>query len=530
MRHYRRPPTQMRHNFPVCLLLLLLSPVPRAQPQQADKAQQHARQGIALAQAHDWAAAERELEAAVAAAPSTALYHAQLASVLGLEGKWRESLKNFEQAVALEPANLSYRRETAAVQWQLGQVNGAEKSLAYVLKAQPGDARSTVLLGLVRESQQRYSEAAALLDSQYDLTVSQPDWTVALFEASIKNGANDDTSRVIQVLETRAGDSAWTSALARCAEIAASNGDMEKTLSLFALIPAVSPGRQMAGLKLATVLYQSSRLPQARQVLEQLQKQDDGDVEDLLGKCLEAQHEWDLAVQAYQRAITFEPRKLAYFGDLVGLYLQLGQTDDAGDVSNRAVALFPDEAKAWVLKGDVELRTSAYQKAMESYTHASKLDPSSADVLLDLASLHFVAGETEEAVAQYKAGMARFPRDPRFYIFCAEVLLGEPDSAKTQLNAKILLQKAIALDPDSAEAHYQLGQLALQQQQWKEAEREFLLSVRSAPDRSKTHFALAQLYRRTGKSEDADKQFSVYQSLKEQEGHNAATNSPANKP
>jgi tetratricopeptide (TPR) repeat protein len=518
----------MLHSFPVSLLVLMLSVVPLSQAQQAEKAQQHARQGIASAQAHNWVAAERELQAAVAAAPSTALYHAQLASVLGLEGKWRESLKNFEQAVALEPANLSYRRETAAVQWQLGLMDGAEKNLAYVLKAQPGDARATVLLGLVRESQQRYSEAAALLDSQYDLTVSQPDWTVALFDASIKDGSKEDTSRVMRVLEARAGDSAWTSAIARCAEIAASNGDMEKTLSLFALIPAISPGRQMAGLNLATLLYQSSRLPEARQVLEQLQKQDDGDVEDLLGKCLEGQHEWDLAAQAYQRSIALEPHKLPYFEDLAALYLRLGRTEDAGEVSNRAVALFPNDAKAWILKGDVELRMSAYQKAMESYTHASKLDPSSADVLLDLASLRFVAGETEEAVAQYKMGMARFPRDPRFFISCAEVLLGEPDAAKTQLYAKTLLQRAVALDPGSSEAHYQLGQLALQQQRWKDAESEFLLSARSAPDRSKTHFALAQLYRRIGKNDDADKQFRLYQSLKEQEG--GAMRSPAGKP
>ena len=70
------------------------------------------------------------------------------------------------------------------------------------------------------------------------------------------------------------------------------------------------------------------------------------------------------------------------------------------------------------------------------------------------------------------------------------------------------------MDPGSAEAHYQLGQLALQQQHWKDAESEFLLSARSAPDRSKTHFALAQLYRRLRRTDDADKQFSLYQSLK----------------
>ena len=187
MRHYLRPPTQMRHNFPVSLFLLLLGLVARGQPQQAEKAQQHARQGIALAQAHDWAAAERELQAAVAAAPSTALYHAQLASVLGLEGKWRESLKNFEQAVAIEPANLSYRRETAAVQWQLGLMAGAEKNLAYVLKAQPATPEPRCCWGWCGSLHKGIARRQRCFDSQYDLTVSQPDWTVALFEAAMKN-------------------------------------------------------------------------------------------------------------------------------------------------------------------------------------------------------------------------------------------------------------------------------------------------------------------------------------------------------
>jgi uncharacterized protein HemY len=108
--------------------------------------------------------------------------------------------------------------------------------------------------------------------------------------------------------------------------------------------------------------------------------------------------------------------------------------------------------------------------------------------------------------------------------------LSEPDPSTTQPYAKTLLQKAVALDPESAEAHYQLGQLALQGQRWKDAEAEFLLSARYAPDRSKTHFALSQLYRRTGQNEEADQQFEIYQSLKSQESGVAAVSSPAGKP
>jgi len=532
MRHHRGTLGQMRCRFFDSLLLILLIPGSLAQSPLSTSAQEHARRGLALAQSHNWRLAEQELQAAVAAAPATALYRAQLASVLGLDGKWHESLKSFKKAVELEPANLNFRRETAAVQWQLGIIDDAEKNLDYVLKAQPSDPGASVLLGLVRESQGQYREAGELLDSQYDRVISQPDWTVALFEASLKNGDKEDAFRIMQVLEGRASDPSWTSAIARCAEIAARNDETGKAQTLSALIPSTSPLRHALALQLATAFYQAGNVPQARRSLEEFeaQGQPNGDSQNLLGKCLEAQHQWVSAVEAYKRSIALEPHKIDHFEDLVTLDLQLGRMEDAGQAADRAVALFPADAKAWILKGDVELRMSAYKKAMESYAHASKLDPSSADVLLDIASLHFVAGETDQAVAQYKAGMARFPNDPRFYISCAEVLLAEPDPTAKQPYAKTLLEKAVALDPESAEAHYQLGQLALQEQRWKDAEAEFLLSARHPPDRSKTHFALSQLYRRTGQNDEADQQFKIYQNLKLQESGVAAVSSPAGKP
>ncbi len=533
MRQHRGTLRQAHYCFLVSLLLSIPGSLAQSpHTASAQSAQEHARRGLALAQAHNWPLAEQELQAAVAASPATALYRAQLASVLGLDGKWRESLKSFKRAVELEPANLNFRRETAAVQWQLGMYEDAEKNLDYVLQAQPADAGASVLLGLVRESQGQYREAGQLLDAQYDRVISQPDWTVALFEASLKNGDKEDAFRIIQVLEGRASDSSWTSAIARCSDIAARNGDAEEAQTLFALLPRASPLRQALGLQLANAFYQGGNVLLARQMLEefQAQGQPNADVQNLLGKCLEAQHQWDSAVEAYRRSIALEPHRIEHFEDLVTLDLQLGRMEEAGQAADRAVAAFPSDAKAWVLKGDVELRMSAYMKAMDSYAHASKLNPSSADVLLDIASLHFVAGETGQAVAQYKAGMARFPKDPRFYISCAEVLLAEPDPSTTQPYAKSLLEKAIALDPESAEAHYQLGQLALQEQRWKEAEAEFLLSARYAPGRSKTHFALSQLYRRTGQNEEAEQQFKVYQSLKSQESGVAVVGSPAGKP
>ena len=163
------------------------------------------------------------------------------------------------------------------------------------------------------------------------------------------------------------------------------------------------------------------------------------------GKCFESEHQTSLAVQAYSKAIEIDPSHVARYDDLVSLLMELGKTNDALEWAKRAVAVAPKNARAWVLKGNVELRTNAYKDAIESYARASKLDSSDADTILLMGGVHFIAGENGAAIAAYKTGMQRFPNDSRFYIACAEVLAGSPDSLELHARLEALLKKALEL-------------------------------------------------------------------------------------
>ncbi len=433
-------------DFLAGLLLGLLAPAAGAG--KLEDAQAHAKQGIALAQARDWAAAEHELQLATLAAPTVALYHAQLGSVLGLEGRWPQALASLEKAVKLEPASIPYRREAAAVQWQLGRANDAEKNLNYVLLKVPGDPGATLLLGLVADAQGDYEKAVQLLQSQFASAVVQPDRALIFCHAWYASHQTIDAGRLIESLRSHAEEAAWGDTIARCTGLAASAGNLPDAKSLFAVVP-------------------------------------------------ETASDWPQVAD-----------------DVIALALSLGKTDDAVSVAHRAVEVQPGDARTWVLKGDVELRLNAYKDALQSYTHASELDPSNADAVLDIGGVQFLAGDTDQAIAEYKRGIERFPKDARFYVACAETLLGAPEPGESTAYAESLLTKALALDPQSAEAHYQLGQLALQQGRLPQAESELSASLTSRPDRSKVHFALSSVYRRMGRPDDAAKQFAIYQQLK----------------
>jgi Tfp pilus assembly protein PilF len=111
----------------------------------------------------------------------------------------------------------------------------------------------------------------------------------------------------------------------------------------------------------------------------------------------------------------------------------------------------------------------------------------------------------------------------RFYVSNAEMLLASPDALRLHAEAKTLLEKALKVAPQSAQAHYLLGQIALQEGKLKEAEEDFLRSLASDPDRSKTHFALSRVYRRMERTDQAAKEFAIYEKLKEREESGGTT-------
>ena len=514
------------------LLLAVLLAVHDVAAQNPSEAQDHARLGISLAREGRLPEAEQELREAVRSAPGVASHRAQLASILGLQGKWEDALASFQKAIDLDPTNINFRRETAAVQWQLRLMSSAEKNLRYVLARHPGDSGAILLLGLVSEANGDYRTAAHLLDSEFELVISQPDRTVALFHSLFQSGQHSNIPKIVDVLRLRANDPTWAGALSRCAQIAAIGGDLETSESLFPLISANESSRSAAGFQLAKLRYSLGQVVEAQQLLLQLAGSGRGsaNIQALLGHCYESLHQPDLALQAYQLAVELDPSQVDRYEDLILFQLELGQTSDAMSLANRLISVAPGDAKSWVLKGQVELRTNAFQDALNSYTHASNLDSLNADAVLGLAGIHSLSGLSDAAVADYKAGIQRFPNDSRFYIAFAATLLASTNAPQAYPRVRSLLQQAVKLDAHSPDAHYQLGQLALRQGQLSEAKTEFLASLQGDPNRSNTHFALSLAYRRMGQTDDAAKHFAIYGRLKQAEEREAPMSEGVGKP
>ena len=84
---------------------------------------------------------------AVELSPKNPEYLMRLGLVLTMQERPKVAAIFFERALKLDPNNLIVRRNLAATQWQMGRLASAQENLELILKAEPGDSQTLLLLG-----------------------------------------------------------------------------------------------------------------------------------------------------------------------------------------------------------------------------------------------------------------------------------------------------------------------------------------------------------------------------------------------
>jgi Flp pilus assembly protein TadD len=183
-----------------------------------------------------------------------------------------------------------------------------------------------------------------------------------------------------------------------------------------------------------------------------------------------------------------------------------------------AARRFPDSARVHEMLGLFETRNQENVLAVEAYRKARELAPDSAGAAAGLAIAQAAAGMTADAAATLENALGQFPKDATLRQVYGVLLLkwSETDPARRAKGAA-LLEEALALDPGLAEAHYQLGNLALGEGRAQEAVERLEAALRNGERSSRVWFALARAYRRAGRAADAEAALERFRAQKAEE-------------
>jgi len=174
--------------------------------------------------------------------------------------------------------------------------------------------------------------------------------------------------------------------------------------------------------------------------------------------------------QAKKQALEAAVRAAEAAGDLRGL---IAQRRALAELEPREPAAWLALARAWRTAGEPRDAIAAYAKALECGAPA-------ADTHLQLGVLHAQLSEHTQAVRELEAAAVLAPGDAD--VLC---MLGTVMSDQRRFDqAAVLFERALALKPDFAEAHFNLGLARFEAADIRGAAREFARSaalVRGAP-------------------------------------------------
>ncbi len=244
-----------------------------------------------------------------------------------------------------------------------------------------------------------------------------------------------------------------------------------------------------------------------------------------LGGVFERQGKLGAAIVAFAEALRLDPANAAIRSRIESLSLDWGATlakerrYRAGLLlARQTAARSPQSPSAQLMLGLFLARNQQNLAAVDAYRRALALDPQSAEASVGLGIAQAGAGLTREAQATFQAGIQAFPRDAIHRQAYGVLLVKMAESGDAPpLRAGEMLASALQIDPTLAEAHYQLGNLALAQGDAAPALTHFDTAAKNGLDDARLHYAASRALRRLGRSADADRRLEAFRSRKANE-------------
>src|SRR5712671_392297 len=408
--------------------------------------------------------------------------------------------------------------QAAVAQYESGRFPEAATALEALLREVPESFEVHELLGLVYSAQSQDAKAAAHLEKAVRL---KPDSAAARTNLATNLArrenfplAEEQFKKALE-LEPQNYDASHN-----LGELYVRGGKVVAATPYLEQAQRINPASYDNGYDLALAYITTSRLADARQLLQNLLKQkDSAELHNLLGEVEEKEGKFVAAANEYELAAHLDPSE----GNLFdwGSELLLHRTlDPAITIFEKAAERYPNSPRIAIGLGIAYYSRGNYDDAVKSLLHAADLSPADPRVYPFLSRAYDSSpSQAAEVIARFRRFAEQQPKNGRAqYYYAMSLWKGKrlQDSNLDLAQIDALLKRAIALDPSLAEAHLQLGNLYSDQHKYPDAIPEYHRALEINFDLSDAHYRLGQAYVHTGEKDKAQEQLQAYQKLREQ--------------
>jgi len=171
--------------------------------------------------------------------------------------------------------------------------------------------------------------------------------------------------------------------------------------------------------------------------------------------------------------------------------------DQAIKKVKKALEIQPKYAEAYCALGEIHHAKNELENAQACYQHALALDPSFAKAHIKLAELHKQLGDTVRAATSLVNAIKVDPDSVCSHYYGKMIFGAVADSEECRnfhLQIQIAYQKAVVLNPSSAETHYSLGRVLVLRDSFEQALAEFEQAVALDPTFPQPYLAMGNVY------------------------------------
>jgi tetratricopeptide (TPR) repeat protein len=161
---------------------------------------------------------------------------------------------------------------------------------------------------------------------------------------------------------------------------------------------------------------------------------------------LENERQYGPAIEAYSRAINFDPKSDAAFLHRGNCLFLLGENTDAVSDFTQSLALQPNSSRAYLARALALAASGQDEKALSDAGMALQRDPQYLDAYLLRGRLYELQGKHELASADFTQAVSVAPQSETAYLGRAGILesAGQPEQALNDC------QNAVRINPNSA--------------------------------------------------------------------------------